>query len=88
MVKGIVRNFDVLGRVVVPKEMRKELKLKEGEPVDIYLENGIICIKPVKLQCVCCGSNDEDKLIVSRGIHMCNSCILDFMEEEKSNEIN
>lgn len=76
MVKGIVRNLDNLGRVVVPKEMRRELKIREGEPVDIYLENGIICIKPFKLQCVYCGKNDEDKLIEENGVHACVDCIL------------
>lgn len=82
MVKGIVRLIDDLGRVVIPKEMRKVLKLKNGEPVDIYLENGIISIKPVKLQCVCCGMSEEDKLVENRGVHICTSCMNEFYDND------
>ena len=33
---GIVRRIDELGRVVIPKELRKVLKLKEGELLEIF----------------------------------------------------
>lgn len=33
---GIVRRIDELGRVVIPKELRKVLKLKEGELMEIF----------------------------------------------------
>lgn len=81
MVKGIVRNIDELGRVTLPKEMRKSFGVKEGEPVDIYFSNGVICIKPIKLQCVCCGSTDEGKLIVKNEVHICIDCIIGLNEE-------
>ena len=48
---GIVRRIDVLGRVVIPKEIRKTLKINEGDPVEIYTEKDALVIKkysPVK----------------------------------------
>lgn len=33
---GIVRRIDDLGRVVVPKEIRKVLRIREGDPLEIY----------------------------------------------------
>lgn len=33
---GIVRRIDDLGRVVVPKEIRKTLRIKEGDPLEIF----------------------------------------------------
>ena len=33
---GIVRRIDDLGRVVVPKEIRKVLRIREGDPMEIY----------------------------------------------------
>ncbi len=33
---GIVRRIDDLGRIVIPKEMRKTLRIKEGDPLEIY----------------------------------------------------
>lgn len=33
---GVVRRIDELGRIVIPKEIRRTLKIKEGTPLEIY----------------------------------------------------
>ena len=33
---GIVRRIDDLGRVVIPKEIRRTLRIREGDPLEIY----------------------------------------------------
>lgn len=33
---GIVRRIDDLGRVVIPKEIRRTLAIREGDPLEIY----------------------------------------------------
>ena len=35
---GVVRRIDDLGRVVVPKEIRKTLRIKEGDPLEIFTD--------------------------------------------------
>lgn len=35
---GIVRRIDDLGRVVIPKEIRRTMRLREGEPLEIFIE--------------------------------------------------
>lgn len=35
---GIVRRIDDLGRVVIPKEIRKTMRIREGEPLEIYTD--------------------------------------------------
>ena len=43
---GIVRRIDDLGRVVVPKEIRRTLKIREGDPLEIYTDReGEIVLK-------------------------------------------
>lgn len=37
---GIVRRIDDLGRVVIPKEIRRTLRIKEGDPLEIYVDRG------------------------------------------------
>lgn len=45
---GIVRRIDVLGRVVIPKEIRKTLKMNEGDPVEVYTEKDALVIKNIR----------------------------------------
>ena len=33
---GIVRRIDDLGRVVIPKEIRRTMRIREGDPLEIY----------------------------------------------------
>lgn len=44
---GIVRRIDDLGRVVIPKEMRRTLRIKEGDPLEIFVsdDGGVILHK-------------------------------------------
>ena len=35
---GIVRRIDDLGRVVIPKEIRRTLRINEGDPLEIYVD--------------------------------------------------
>lgn len=35
---GIVRRIDDLGRVVIPKEIRRTMRIREGDPLEIYTE--------------------------------------------------
>lgn len=44
---GIVRRIDELGRIVIPKEIRRTLRIREGDPLEIYTdrEGGIILKK-------------------------------------------
>ena len=42
---GVVRRIDELGRIVIPKEIRKTLKIKDGELLEIFLDGGNIILK-------------------------------------------
>lgn len=43
---GVVRRIDDLGRIVIPKEIRKTLRIKEGDPLEIFTDKeGEIILK-------------------------------------------
>ena len=42
---GVVRKFDGLGRICVPKEMRKSLNISDTDPCEMFIRDGLICIK-------------------------------------------
>lgn len=42
---GIIRRVDELGRVVIPKEIRKTMRINEGDPMEIFTENDRLFLK-------------------------------------------
>lgn len=42
---GVIRRIDELGRIVIPKEIRNNLRLRSGENVEIFIENDNIIMK-------------------------------------------
>ena len=47
---GIVRRIDDLGRVVIPKEIRRTLRIREGDPLEIYTDHqGEVILKKYSL---------------------------------------
>ncbi len=41
----IIRRVDDLGRVVIPKEIRRVLRIREGDPLEIFIEDGGVVFK-------------------------------------------
>ena len=50
MSSGITRRIDELGRIVIPKELRNELRIKSGDNLEISVSNDIILLK--KFSCL------------------------------------
>ena len=42
---GVVRRIDELGRIVIPKEIRRNLGIRDGENIEIFTENDSIILK-------------------------------------------
>lgn len=48
---GIIRRVDDLGRMVIPKEIRRKMNIREGEPLEIFLEDGGVVFKKYLPNC-------------------------------------
>ncbi len=42
---GVIRRIDDLGRIVIPKEIRKNLRIKEGDNLEVFVDNEDIILK-------------------------------------------
>ena len=42
---GITRSIDNLGRVVIPKELRRALRINEGDALEVYTKNKCVIFK-------------------------------------------
>lgn len=70
---GIIRRIDGLGRVVIPKEIRKEVRINEGDAVEIGLENGRIYVQKPHFECVFCNSILNEEQLDSK-FRICSEC--------------
>ncbi len=71
---GIVRNLDPLGRVVIPKEIRKNFNLDINDPIEIYVnDSNEIILKKYEPACIFC-SHTED-VVIFNGKQICKKCI-------------
>lgn len=56
---GIVRKIDNLGRVVIPKELRRTFDIAEWDPIEIFVDGGNIVLRKYQPGCMFCGSMDN-----------------------------
>ena len=65
---GIVRRIADLGRIVIPKEIRRQLKVTEGEPFEIFLtKEGEIILKPYRTDYILRKADDWEELEDQQG---------------------
>ena len=70
---GTARRIDALGRVVVPAELRRLLGIKEGDLLDIHVEQGQLVLQRLDPACAVCGGRDGLRSL--HGKHVCSSCV-------------
>ena len=69
---GIVRKIDELGRIVLPKELRRTLDIEEKDPLEIFIEDNTIILKKYQPACMFCG-NARD-VTTFKGKNICPAC--------------
>lgn len=50
---GIVRKTDTLGRIVIPRELRRTLDINQGTPIEIFVEEDLIILRKFKSSKAC-----------------------------------
>lgn len=79
---GIIRRVDELGRVVIPKEIRDNLEIKEKDTIEIYTDGNRVILQKYQPNCYFCGNSNDlmnfhEKLI-------CNNCIKQITKKYKT----
>jgi transcriptional pleiotropic regulator of transition state genes len=70
---GIVRKIDDLGRLVIPKELRKTMNINKKDPMEIFIDGDRIILNKYEPACIFCGSMDKN--IKYEGRIVCKECI-------------
>lgn len=72
---GILRNIDNLGRIVLPKELRKAFAITPETPLEIFTEGDAILLRKYKPAgaCAFCGEVSLDA-VTFKGKPVCPAC--------------
>lgn len=77
---GITRPVDLLGRIVLPIELRRNLNIKEGNYLEIFTHNDQIILRPYRPGCVICKRvRDEEEMIEG----VCRECVVSLADKLK-----
>ena len=66
---GMVRKIDELGRVVIPKELRRTLGIDNQDPLEIFIDGDKVILKKYKpnMACAVTGEVSDDNLVLLGG---------------------
>jgi transcriptional pleiotropic regulator of transition state genes len=70
---GMVRDIDEMGRIVIPKELRKAFNLNVKDPVEIFTDDDSIILKKYNPGCTFCGA--VNGLTMYKHKLVCDDCI-------------
>ena len=87
----MIREIDALGRVVIPKEMRKACNIDIGSRVKFRMTSRTIIISKYSAGCHCCDKVNKN-LVEINDMKLCPKCLRDFYkkyaEAQKGNKEN
>lgn len=69
---GVKKKVDNLGRILIPKDIRKYLKIKSGTELNITLDKDKIVIARDIKECLSCGK--KSNLSVYNNLVLCDNC--------------
>lgn len=70
---GVVRPIDQLGRIVIPKELRRTLDIEVGDPLEIFVDGEEVILRKYEPGCVFCGN--VKYIVEFKGKKICTNCI-------------
>ena len=71
---GIVRRIDDLGRIAIPKEIRQTLNIKEGDPLEMFVDEEGLILQPYEWT-------------ITKKIQDLKEIICDYIDPDKSEEM-
>ncbi len=72
---GIIRRVDDLGRVVLPKELRRTLQIADNDPLEIFVDSdGEIILKKYAPGCAYCGEIEGAVKVLGK-VLTCRDCL-------------
>ncbi len=75
---GMIRHIDELGRIVIPKEMRRKMDIQNNDPVEIFVEGDHILLAKYVPTCIFCAGTEDVEIFKDKKI--CRACRKELAE--------
>ncbi|MBQ2604900.1 MAG: AbrB/MazE/SpoVT family DNA-binding domain-containing protein [Acutalibacteraceae bacterium] len=82
MTKYDVCKMDALGRILLPKKLRKEYQLQADDQIELFVDTDMIILKKYIPSCIFCSAKENVSEI--KGRFICNDCIKEISQINKS----
>lgn len=76
---GIIRNFDELGRIVVPIDIRRSLGMGNNSRLEVWKDGDRIILQKIECSCRMCGSSNE-LTEIEHEKHICGDCVAQIVK--------
>ena len=74
--------IDEIGRILLPRELRREFHVEAVTDLDIYIDNERIVLQKTLPVCKICGEKNNLTQIAEKGVFICDSCRRSVQEME------
>jgi len=78
------RQIDEIGRILLPRELRKEFQIDAETDLDIYADGERIVLQKTLPACRICGEKNNLTQMAGKGIYICVDCRRSVQEMEAS----
>lgn len=82
---GTVRKLDDLGRIVLPVEMRRQLRITERTPLEMFVDDNCVMLKKYDAnRCMVCNGNED--IVPVGNQRVCRNCLEKALEKTREAE--
>ena len=78
---GVVRRLDLLGRLVIPTDLRRSMNIGKGTPMEMLVDGESLILKKYEPECVFCGN--AERVQDFHGKKVCADCARELGEKFK-----
>jgi transcriptional pleiotropic regulator of transition state genes len=72
------------GSINIPVDMRREIGIQGGDPMEVSLRDGVVTVRPYTPRCVICGTSE--KIIMVSGKGLCIDCMEKAFQEKEGKD--
>lgn len=76
---GMVKQIDEMGRIVIPREIKRSMGIQDRDHLEIFVEDNKIILKKYQPGCIFCGNTEQ--IVTFKGKLVCLDCKKEMLSD-------